>query len=56
MRLHEKYNSFKDHALLFKISLDDQEVFRVIYDRYIDQLYRYACKLKIDRDETKDML
>src|ERR1044071_4964120 len=44
-----------DAELLHFIREDDATAFKVLYDRYWEQLYIKACK-RVDKDEAKDMV
>lgn len=44
-----------DAELLQSLKRDDAAAFRVLYDRYWEELYLKACK-RVDKDEAKDMV
>ena len=44
-----------DAELLCSIRADDATAFRILYDRYWENLYIQACK-RVDKDEAKDMV
>lgn len=46
---------FSDAELLQSIKKDDGAAFKMLYDRYWEQLYMKACK-RVDKDEAKDIV
>lgn len=46
---------FSDAELLQSIKNDDAAAFRMLYDRYWEELYLKACK-RVDKDEAKDIV
>lgn len=45
-----------DDELMKRVRRDDQEAFRVLYDRYKSQLFIYCLRMMNDRDSAKDVL
>jgi RNA polymerase sigma factor (sigma-70 family) len=46
---------FSDADLLQSIKGDDAAAFKILYDRYWEDLYQKACR-RVDKDEAKDMV
>ena len=46
---------FTDAELMQSIKRDDETAFKLLYDRYWEELYLKACK-RVDKDEAKDMV
>jgi RNA polymerase sigma factor (sigma-70 family) len=49
------YQQLSDAQLLQSIRGNDTTAFKVLYDKYWEQLYIKACK-RVDKDEAKDMV
>lgn len=54
--MSNRYVHLTDHELLSLVSEDNSLAFRVIYDRYIDELYQYSRKLHIDSERADDII
>lgn len=51
--MHQEQPS--DAELLQSIKKDDDSAFKILYDRYWENLYLKACK-RVDKDEAKDLV
>lgn len=56
MPLNENYINFSDQELMDLIRESDDAAFKILYDRHIQNLYRYASKLKFSNEERDDVL
>lgn len=56
MDSQNQYVHLTDHELLSLLSENNSLAFRVIYDKYIHDLYRYSRKLHIDSERADDII
>lgn len=56
IRRSSKTKDLTDDELMKRVRRDDQEAFRVLYDRYKSQLFIYCLRMMNDRDAAKDVL
>ncbi len=56
IRRSSKTKELTDDELMMRVRRDDQAAFRILYDRYKNQLFIYCLRMMNDRDAAKDVL
>lgn len=53
---HHFYKNFNDHDLWTSLKNDDRQALNEIYERYIDLLFSYGCKITGDQSLVEDCI